>query len=324
MLPLPTRRAALICLTLAGAVGGASAQSWPTKPVTLVQGFNAGGNADTIARIVAEGLSRELGQPVVVEARTGAGGNLASGQVARAAADGHTLILLTGGHAVSAAVYKKLPFEPVSDFHWVGLVTTFPFVIATRADGPIKSLPDLIATAQKQPGTISFSSVGVGSTQHLAGELLQSMAKVKLNHIPYRGGTAPLQDVIGGQVDVLFDSVTVARAQAQAGRLRVLAVTSTDRNPQLPDAEPAAKTVPGFEVLSWTALAAPKDLPAPVADRLADALRKALAQPEVRQKLALTGGVPDSGTSSADTRRFVGEQVDKWKRVVNDANIERQ
>lgn len=315
----------IACGLLAGLPHFASAQAWPTKPITLVQGFNAGGNADTIARIVAEGLSRELGQPVVVEARTGAGGNLASGQVARAAPDGHTLILLTGGHAVSAAVFKKLAFEPLQDFHWVGLISKFPFVIATRADGPIKSLADLVATAQRQPGVVSFSSVGVGSTQHLAGELLQSMAKVRLNHIPYRGGTAPLQDVIGGQVDVLFDSVTVARAQAgPGGRLRVLAVTSTDRNPQLPDAEPAARTIPGFEVLSWTALAAPRDLPAPVAERLADALRKALAQPVVRQKLELTGGVPDSGTSPAETQRFVGEQIEKWKKVVNDAGIERQ
>ncbi len=302
----------------------AGTASWPSKAITLVQGFNAGGNADTLARIVAEGLARELGQPVVVEARTGAGGNLASGQVAKAAADGHTLILQTGGHAVSAAVYKKLAFDPLQDFSWVGLVTTFPFVIATRADGPIKSLPDLISSAQRQPGSISFSSVGIGSTQHLAGELLQSMARAKLNHIPCRGGSAPLQDVIGGQVDILFDSVTVARAQAQAGRLRVLAVTSTERNPQLPDAEPAAKAVPGYEVLSWTALAAPAGLPPAVAERLADALRKTLAQPAVRQKLELTGGVPDAGTSPADTRRFIATQMDKWKKVVSDAGIERQ
>jgi tripartite-type tricarboxylate transporter receptor subunit TctC len=244
--------------------------------------------------------------------------------VAKAAADGYTLILMTGGHAASAAVYEKLAFDPLADFTWVGLVTTFPFVIATRADGPIKSLPDLIATARRQPGIVSFSSVGVGSTQHLAGELLQSMAGIKLNHIPYRGGTAPLQDVLGGQVDVLFDSVTVARAQAQGGRLRVLAVTSAERNPQLPDAEPAARTIPGYEVVSWTALAAPKGLPPAIVDRLAGVLHKVLAQPALRQRLEQTGGVPDHGTSPAQTRRFVAGQIDKWKTVVAGAGIERQ
>ena len=302
----------------------AGAQTWPTKPITLVQGFAAGGNADTIARIVADGLARELGQPVIVEGRTGAGGRLASTLAVNAAPDGHTLILLTGGHAASAAFYEKLPFDSLRDFSWVGLVTTFPFVVATRADSPIKSMPDLIAMARKQPGKISFSSVGLGSTQHLAGELLQSMAKIKLNHIPYRGGTAPLQDVIGGQVDVLFDSVTVARSQVQGGRLRVLGITSKERNPLLPEAEPVATTVPGYEVLSWTALAAPKGLPAPVLDRLANALHKSLAQPALRQRLEATGGVPVTEGSPAATQRFIAGQIDKWQKVVLDAGIERQ
>lgn len=306
------------------AAASVSAHAWPDRPITLIQGFNAGGNADTIARIIADGLALELGQPVVVEARTGAGGNIASAQVARAAADGHTLILLTGGHAVSAAIYEKQPFDALRDFSWIGTVTTFPFVIATRADGPIQSLPDLLAKARANPGQVSFSSVGVGSTQHLSGELLQAMAGVRLNHIPYRGGAAPLQDVLGGQVDLLFDSVTVAKAQAQVGRLRVLGVTSREPNPQLPDAAPVAQTVPGYEVISWTGLAGPAGLPAPIAARLGTALKKALARPDLRQRLEATGGQPAAPQTPTEMRRFVDSQIAKWTQVVRDAGIARQ
>lgn len=315
-------RNAASALLLAGGMSVACA--WPDRPISLVQGFNAGGNADTIARILADGLAQTLGQPVVVEAKTGAGGNLASAAVAKAQADGYTLILMTGGHAVSAAIYEKQPFDPLRDFSWIGVVTTFPFVIATRADGPIQSLSDLLSKARAKPGDISFSSVGVGSTQHLAGELLQAMAGIKLNHIPYRGGSAPLQDVIGGQVDLLFDSVTVAKAQAQGGRLRVLGITSLDRNPQLPDATPVAQTVPGYEVISWTGLAGPAGLPAPIIAKLGDALKQTLARQDVRQRLEATGGVPAKAQTTTEMQRFVSGQIDKWTRVVRDADIPRQ
>lgn len=315
-------RKATVASLLAGIMSAACA--WPDRPITLIQGFNAGGNADTIARIVADGLAQVLGQPVIVEAKTGAGGNIASALAAKAPADGYTLILMTGGHAVSAAIYEKQAFDPLRDFSWIGTVTTFPFVVATRADGPIRSLPDLISKARAKPGEISFSSVGIGSTQHLSGELLQSLAGVKLNHIPYRGGAAPLQDVLGGQVDILFDSVTVAKAQAQGGRLRVLGITSLERNAQMPDAVPVAQTVPGYEVISWTGLAGPANLPAPIVARLGDALKKALARPDLRQRLEATGGTPANSQAPAEMQRFVDGQIAKWTRVVRDAGIARQ
>lgn len=305
-------------------VSASCAQAWPDRPITLVQGFNAGGNADTIARIVADGLAQELGQPVVVEAKTGAGGNIASALVSKASADGHTLILMTGGHAVSAAMYQKLAFDPVRDFTWIGAVTTFPFVIATRSESAIRSIPDLVAKAKARPGDISFSSVGIGSTQHLSGELLQTMAGIKLNHIPYRGGAAPLQDVLGGQVDLLFDSVTVAKAQAQGGRLRVLGVTSQGRNSQLPDAIPVAQAIPGYEVISWTGLAGPAGLSVPVTERLGDALRKVLANPEVQRRLEATGGETAKVQTQGDMQRFVSGQIAKWSQVVRSAGIPRQ
>ena len=297
---------------------------YPEKPIALVQGFAAGGNGDVIARIIGGGLSKEFGQQVLVEARTGAGGNIASASVAKASADGYTLILMTGGHAVSAAIYKQLAFDPIEDFTWLSTVTTFPFVISVKSDSRIKDIADLVAIARGAPGALSYSSVGIGSTQHLSGELLQSMAKISLNHIPYRGGSGPVQDVLGGRVDLMFDSVTVTRVNVQAGRLRALGVTSAKSIPQLPDVPPVAATIPGYEVMSWTGLAAPKNLPDAIAKRLHAAMLKVLASPEIQTQLDATGGVPSPSNAPGDMKSFVTKQIMQWKKVVADAKIPQQ
>lgn len=302
----------------------ASLAAFPDRPLTLVQGFAAGGNADVIARIVAGGLAKELGQPVVVEAKLGAGGNVASGAVAKAPADGYTLILLTGGHAVSAAVYKKLPFDPVEDFEWLSVVTQFPFVISVSASSRFNNLRDVIAAAKAAPDTVSYSSVGIGSTQHLSGELFQAMSGTKLIHVPYKGGAGPLQDVMGGRVDLMFDSVTVTRSQVEAGRLRALGVTSTQPVPLLPGVVTVASTVPGYEVTSWTGIAAPKGLPPAVAQRLHAAMVAALADPDVRRKLESTGGMVTPSASGAEMKSHVTNQVNQWKKVVTDSAIPQQ
>ena len=310
-------------LTLAAAAtGSAFAQAYPNKVIRLQVPFAPGGTTDIIARVIAEPLGKELGQPVVVEARPGAGGNLASGQVARAAADGYTLVLLTGGHAVSAAMYKSLSFNPLEDFEWVSVVTRFPFVLAAKAGSPYNNVSDVLKAAKASPGTISFSSVGVGSTQHLAGELLQSMTGTKLNHIPYKGGAAPLQDVLGGRVDLMFDSVTATRAQVEAGKLHALAVTSLDRSPLLPAVPPLQDTVPGYEVTSWSGLAAPKGTPPEVTQRLHAALLKVLKQPAVVQQLQATGGVISPSNSGAEMKQYVKGQIEKWLKVMRDAQIQ--
>jgi len=303
--------------------GVAGAQSWPERPIQLVHGFGAGGNADVIARVIAAPLSEALGKPVVVEARTGAGGNIASEYVARAAPDGHTLILLTGGHAVSAAMYRSLRFDPVEDFSFVSLVSVFPFVVATRADGPVQDLSALIAAARRDPGGLTFSSVGVGSTQHLTGELLAQMAGVRLTHVPYRGGTQPLTDLLSGRIDVMVDSVTVTGAAIAAGKLRALGITSAGSWPALPEVPPVAVAVPGFEVVSWVGLAAPARTPATVVDRLNRELRSALSQPAVRERLEGLG-TQVSPDSPEEMRRFVSAEVTRWKEVVARAGIERQ
>ena len=301
----------------------AAAQGYPAKPVKVVQGFAAGGNADTIARLVAAGLSTELGQSFVVEGRTGAGGNIASEYVAKSPADGYTLVLQTAGHTVSAAMYKSLPFDPLKDFTWISLVSTFPFVIGTGAESKITSMKELIQTAKRSPGTLSFSSVGIGTTQHLTGELLQSSAGISMVHVPYRGGGTPVQDVIAGRVDLLFDSVTVSRAQVEGGKLRALAVTSASRAPQLPNVPTVAETVPGFEVTSWAALAGPPGLPGDVVGKLHDALAKVIANPESAKRLVDIGGAPVSSTPE-ETTRHVAREIEKWKRVVEQAKIPKQ
>jgi tripartite-type tricarboxylate transporter receptor subunit TctC len=315
--------ALLLALSSVAAPRTVAAQAYPAKPVRIVQGFAAGGNGDTIARLVGQSVGEILGQAFITEARTGAGGNIASEFVAKAPADGYTLILQTGGHAVSAAMYKSLPFEPVSDFRWLSLVSVFPFVIGTSADSRLQNIKDLIDLAKAEPGKLSFSSVGIGTTQHLAGELLQSSAGVRMLHIPYRGGGTPVQDVIAGRVDILFDTVTVARAQVQGGRLRALGVTSRARIPQLPDVPAVAETVPGFEVTSWAALAGPSALLPEIVRTLHGALAKALAQPDLGKRLIDIGGTPTSSTPE-ETARHVASEVEKWKRVVAQANIPRQ
>jgi len=320
---MPTRRVAVAAiLSSALAPRLASAQSWPARPVTLVHGFGAGGNADSISRVMAGALSGELGEQVVVEAKPGAGGNLASEQVTRAQPDGHTIILLTGGHAVSAALYKNLRFKPVDDFAFVSLVATFPFVIATRAESPLKTIGDVIEAARKDPGKLTFSSVGFGSTQHLTGELFAGTAGVKLTHVPYRGGMQPLSDLISGRIDLVVDTITVTGAAIRAGTIRGLGVTSPQPWPALPEVPPIAGTLPGFQVPSWIGIAAPAATPPAVVAKLNAAIGKALQSDKVREQLGFLGVKPEATTPDG-MRAFVSSEIERWKGVVEKAGIER-
>jgi tripartite-type tricarboxylate transporter receptor subunit TctC len=315
-------RSILLCALFASSVSAQTVNS--DKLITLIQGFGTGGNSDTIARIIAPGLAKELGQQVVVEAKTGAGGNIASAAVAKAPADGNTLILMTGGHAVSAAIYNQLSFNPIDDFEWISLVTQFPFAVSVSEESKFKSIADVIKAAKANPDTISYTSVGIGSTQHLSGELFASMAGVKMMHIPYKGGSGPLQDVLGGRVDVMFDSITVTKAQVEAGKLRAIGVTSLKPYKLLPGIPPVADAIPGYEVTSWTGLAAPKGVNPEVIKRIHAALLKVLSDPEVIAKLENTGGLVTPSSSSVQTKQYVAGQIAKWKKVVAAANIAKQ
>lgn len=320
---MPTRRLAIAGLLASGLIPKPGhAQTWPARPITLTHGFGAGGNADSISRVVAAALSSELGQQVIVEAKPGAGGNLASELLTKASPDGYSLILLTGGHAVSAALYKNLRFKPIDDFAFLSLVGTFPFVIATSNDSPIKSIPDLIAAAKKAPDKVTFSSVGFGSTQHLTGELFAASAGIKLTHVAYRGGMQPLTDVMSGRVDILVDSITVAGGAINAGTIRGLGVTSKNPWPTIPQVQPIASTVPDFEVRSWVGIAAPAATPRDVVAKLNAALRKVVRSPEIAKQLDTLGVQPDPSSPEA-MRDFVAAEAARWNRVIDQAKIER-
>ncbi len=314
-----TAAAALIALALPAA----AQDKYPSRPVTLSHGFGAGGNSDTVARILAPVLAERLWQQVVVEPRGGAGGQLGAERTVKAAPDGYTLIVLTGGHAVSGALYKALPFHPVDDLQMLSTLIYFPFIISVRKDHRFQTLADLVAEAKAKPKTITYSSVGVGSTQHLAGELLASLAGIELVHVPYRGGQAPVTDLLGGRIDVMVDTLTVTRPQLDGGTIRGLAVTSPKPWPGLTGIPPAGDTVEGYGVRAWMGVATTKGVPEPVVKTLNADILFALAQPQVRDKLEAIGNEV-RGSSPEEMRVWVAGEVAKWRGVIDDAKVERQ
>lgn len=308
---------------LALTASAAAQDNYPTRPITLSHGFGAGGNSDTVARIIAPVLAERLGQQVIVEPRVGAGGNLATDRVVKADPDGYNLIVLTGGHAVSGALYKALPFDPVDDLQMLSTLIYFPFVISVRKDHRFQSLADLVAEAKAKPKTITFSSVGVGSTQHLAGELLASLAGIELVHVPYRGGQAPVTDLLGGRIDVMIDTLTVTRPQLNAGTIRGLAVTSLSPWPSLPGIPAAADTVKGYDVRSWMGIATTKGVPEAQVKRLNAEILYALQQPQVRDKFEAIGNEV-RGSTPEEMRAWVAGEVAKWRKVIDAAQVERR
>ncbi|HEX6321398.1 MAG TPA: tripartite tricarboxylate transporter substrate binding protein [Burkholderiales bacterium] len=300
----------------------ASAQGYPDRPVRIVVGFPPGGSSDTVARVVAQHLSPLLGQPVVVENKPGAGGVIGSDTVAKAAPDGHTLLLATAGHSTAAAMMQKLPFDAVKDFAWITTVTTYPFAIATAADSQIKSLSDLIAKAKAAPGKITYSSAGIGTSHHLLGEWLSSQAGIEMNHIPFKGGTSPLTEVLAGRVDVMIETMTLVLPHLKSGKLRGLAVTSPEPKDYLPDVPPASKTVPGLVFQSWLGIAAPAGTPPAIVESLNKNLRKTLAEPEVQKRLAALGGGAAPVTPE-QMREQVQAEIERWKKLVDSRGIRR-
>ncbi|MGZ5896592.1 MAG: Bug family tripartite tricarboxylate transporter substrate binding protein [Xanthobacteraceae bacterium] len=316
------RTAASIGLTVFAQVAFAQ-DNYPNRPITLLHGFAAGGNSDTISRTIAEPLSQRLGQPVIVEARAGAGGNLASDRLVKSPPDGYTLITLTGGHAVGGAIYKSLPFDTVDDFQMISMLIYFPFVIAVKNDSRFHSLSELIAEAKAKPNTINYSSAGVGSPQHLAGALFCAMAGIEMIHIPYRGGTGPITDLLGGQVYILVDTQTVTLPHIASGAIRGLGVTSPEEWPSLKGIPPVGKTVAGYDVRSWMGVAAPKGLPAAITDRLNSEIRYVTARAPVKDKFEQLGN-DVRASSPQEMHDWVKNEVAKWRKVVADAKIPQQ
>jgi tripartite-type tricarboxylate transporter receptor subunit TctC len=298
------------------------AAAWPERPITLEHGFGAGGNADVISRIVAEQLTTRLGQPVVVEPKPGAGGRIAAAHAAKAPADGYTLAVLPGGHAIAPAMFDGLPYDTVNDFAFVSMLTDFPFILATYPDHPVKTVADLIAAARRSPSPMIYGSAGNGTGQHLSGALFTSMATIQFQHLPFRGGALGSTELLGRHIDFLFETPTLLMELIRGGQLRAVAVTGRERFFALPDVPTIGETVAGYETSSWLGLAGPAALPADIVARLHAETTALIAEPAVTEKLRGLGNVP-SPTSPEAFKARVAADVAKWTRVVADAGIKR-
>lgn len=301
----------------------ASAQGYPARPVRIIVGFAPGGSSDIVARLVAQHLGPLLAQPVIVENRPGAGGILGSDIVAKAAPDGLTLLLATAGHSTSAAIMLKLPFEPVKDFAWITTLTTYPFVIATRPESPISSLADLVVKAKAAPGRISFGTTGAGASQHMLPEWFSAETGIEMLHVPFKGGTAVVTEVMAGRVDLIFETMTLTLPHVKSGKLRALAVTSRQPASFLSDVPAAAQTVPAFVFQSWLGLAAPAATPAAIIDRLNRDVRRVLGEADVQKRFADLGGSAAPSTPD-ELRKQVAAEIARWQQTVESRRIERQ
>jgi tripartite-type tricarboxylate transporter receptor subunit TctC len=297
------------------------AQAYPDRPIKIMQGFAPGGNADNIARTVGLEMGKGLGQNIVVEAQAGAGGTIAANTVAKSRPDGYTLLLATGGHAVAGALYNNLSYRTVQDFEMISTITYFPFLVVVPANSKYPSLSALLAAARANPTEVSYGTAGIGSTHHLAGELLASMSKTQLLHVPFRGDSASLTSLLGGEIPMIIAPPTAVMANIKSGKLRAIATTGPQRWQGLPDVPTVSEQgVAGYDVQSWAGLMAPAGTPKPVVDRLNAELQKALLVPAVKTRLEDMGGEV-RGSTSEEMRSMVAAQTQKWIQVVNDAKI---
>jgi tripartite-type tricarboxylate transporter receptor subunit TctC len=298
----------------------AAGQAWPTRPLRLVVGFPAGGTTDIAARLIGQWLSERLGQPVVIENRPGAGANLAAETVVRAPPDGYTLLAATSSNVINTTFYEKLSFNFVRDIAMVAGVTRSPLVLEVNPSLPVKSVPELIAHAKANPGKITLASFGTGTTSHVAGELFKMTAGVDMLHVPYRGSAPLVTDLLSGQVQAAFDNLPASIEHIRAGKLRALAVGTTERSQALPDVPTVAEFLPGFEASAWVAVGAPKATPAEIVDKLNREINAGLADPKIKARLAELGGTVFVG-APADFDKLVAEQTEKWGKVIRAANI---
>ncbi|GAC1529087.1 MAG: tripartite tricarboxylate transporter substrate binding protein [Ramlibacter sp.] len=292
------------------------AQAWPTKPVRLVVPYPPGGPTDIVARVVAERLAAQTGQPFLVDNRAGAGGNLGAEVVAKAPADGYTLLIATTAHAINKSLFKNLNYDVQRDFAPVSLLTQGPLVLVVHPGFPAKNVSELIALARAKPKSVSFASSGNGQSTHLAAELFASMADAPMTHVPYKGSAPALNDLIAGQVPLMFDTMLSAMQHVKSGRLRALAITGAQRSPAAPDIPTVAESgLPGYQAYAWNGLMAPVGTPPAVLARLNDELKTALSQPAVQERFSAQG-FAGTWTTPAQTETFLNAEVDKWARTV--------
>jgi tripartite-type tricarboxylate transporter receptor subunit TctC len=297
----------------------ALAQSYPTKPVRIVVPYPPGGPNDIVARTVGQKLSEQLGQPVIVDNKPGASGNIGAESVAKSPPDGYTLLLLTTGHTINPSLYPKLGYDLEKDLAPVTQLTAGPMVVVANPSLPAKNIKELISLAKAKPGSLNFGSAGNGSSTHLAPELFSSMAGIKMNHIPYKGSAPALTDLMAGQIQVAFDFMISAMPHVKSGKVKALAVTSTTRSPAAPDLPTVAESgVPGFEVIGWNGLVVPARTPKDVVAKLNAELKKALDQPDAKERFAAQG-FSATWTTPEKFGAYIESEHAKWARVVKDS-----
>lgn len=317
----------MACATalLAVLASAASAQSFPSKQMRMIVPAPPGGSADIMGRLVAENLQKRLGQTVITENRPGAGQTIGTALAAKSDADGHTLVLVTVTVTTSAAIYRKLPYDPVADLTGVALLSDGPLLLTVHPSLPVKSVKQLIALARARPGSIDFGSAGTGSIPHFAFELFAHGAKLNIVHVPYKGISPAVVATVSGEVPALFASTPAAGTQVKAGRLRALAVTTAKRSSYMPELPTVAEAgVPGYDVATWWGVLAPGQTPAPVVARLNEEIRKILATDDVKAKIIATGAEPVLDVTPGQFNALIKAEIAKWRRLVKERGIKQQ
>jgi tripartite-type tricarboxylate transporter receptor subunit TctC len=304
-------------------VSGAQSQtsSYPDRQIKIISPFATGGIADTFSRVIAQGLSESWGQPVIVENKTGGGGNIGSDFVAKAVPDGYTLVMGNiGSHAVNPYLMKNMPYDPLRDFQPIAYVLDAEGLLVISPEIPSKTVPELIAYIKANPGKISYGSGGVGTTSHLAGELFKSIAKVDMTHIPYKGNAPAITDLIGGQTQIMFATMPTVLPYVKTGKLRALAVIGGSRSPSLPDVPTVSETLPGFDVSNWIGIFAPNGTPLSIVSKLNAEIIKVMQQPNVQKRLD-TEGAKFKVMTPESFGAFQKNEAQKWAKIIRDSGL---
>ena len=313
---------AVIGLSAAASIGSASAQDYPTRPVKWVVGYPPGGATDIIARLLGQRLSERLGQQFVIENKPGAGNNIATESVINAEPDGYTLLFVNPASYINATLYANLKFNVIRDIAPIAAFNRVPNVMTVNNNVPAKTVAEFIAYVKANPGKVNLASSGNGTSVHLSGEMFMAMAGVKMQHVPYRGAAPAITDLLGGQVQLIFDNMPSILQHVRAGSVRALAVTGTARSPLLPDVPVLADTIPGYEASALFGMGAPKNTPKAVIEKLNKEINAVLAEPAIKARLLDLGGEPLIGTPEAFGAMIVAE-TDKWKKVIEEAKVEK-
>lgn len=322
------RRAAVGATTVATlmavlpAAQASNAGNYPEKPISWVVPFPPGGAMDAIARVISDTMSQDLGQSIVVENKPGAGGNIGAGQVAKAAPDGYTIMIAANGMAVNPALYSNLTYDPIKDFEPISLLAAVPNILVTQTSrNDVNSLQDVMNKAKAEPGKYTYASAGVGTSIHLAGALFTYMGKLDMLHVPYKGSGPAVSDLVGGQVDYMFDSITSAKPYIESGRLKALAISTAKRSSTLPDVPTVAESgLPGYELTPWFATFAPAGTPPEVIQKLNAAMLKAMDTERVKKVFA-TIGAERIGSSPAELKAYLADEAAKWKKIIQETGM---